>query len=144
MKTTPVGCLFLATLALSDASRILREDDASGSGSSEETAPSTGDKPDPDTAKIAIIGGGIGGVTTALELINAGFKNIVLYEKSPDLISSTSSMIAVSSVRAPHPSTITFKNLKEEKKKQPEQGGGDWKNVCVACVRGVCADTTRA
>jgi len=51
-------------------------------------------QPDPKTAKVAVIGAGIGGVTTVIELIEAGFEHITLYEKSNDLLSSTSSMIA--------------------------------------------------
>jgi hypothetical protein len=91
------------------AGRVPREG-SGGSGSDEDVAAAaaTGtNKPDPATAQIAIIGAGIGGATTALELIHAGFKKITLYEKSDDLVSSTSSMIAVRCVAlapAPHPS----------------------------------------
>eukprot|EP00729_Bicosta_minor_P002371 gene2371-32904_t len=52
------------------------------------------DRPDPKTAKVAVIGAGIGGVTTVIELLEAGFEDITLYEKSPGMNSSTSSMIA--------------------------------------------------
>lgn len=54
------------------------------------------DRPDPKTAKVAVIGAGIGGVTTVIELLEAGFEDITLYEKSPGMNNSTSSMIAVS------------------------------------------------
>jgi glycine/D-amino acid oxidase-like deaminating enzyme len=49
---------------------------------------------DVETTKVAVIGGGIGGATTVLELMEAGFKEITLFEKSDDLFQSTSSMIA--------------------------------------------------
>lgn len=60
-------------------------------------------RPDPKTARVAVIGGGIGGVTTVMELIEAGFQDITLFEKSNDMVSSTSSMIAVRCCPFPDP-----------------------------------------
>ena len=60
-------------------------------------------RPDPKTARVAVIGGGIGGVTTVMELIEAGFEDITLFEKSNDMVSSTSSMIAVRCCPFPDP-----------------------------------------
>ena len=46
--------------------------------------------------RVAVVGGGIAGVTTVLELIERGFTNVTLIERNSDLLQSTSSMIAVS------------------------------------------------
>lgn len=50
----------------------------------------------PATARVAVVGGGIAGAATVLELLERGFQDVTLIERNNDLLQSTSSMIAVS------------------------------------------------
>ena len=54
-----------------------------------------GSASNPATTRVAVVGGGIAGSMTVLELLERGFQDVTLLERNPDLLQSTSSMIAV-------------------------------------------------
>eukprot|EP00729_Bicosta_minor_P021397 gene21397-504_t len=68
-----------------------------------------GSASNPATTRVAVVGGGIAGSMTVLELLERGFQDVTLLERNPDLLQSTSSMIAA---------TVNFDSMYRE----------DWKS----------------